>query len=101
MITLNYRGIVKATNAFCEGPFGLRTVTTVGVQGCATGTGTMGEGLEIIRRGAADVMIVGGTDGRISAPATGGFCAMQALFRRSRVRALRSFDFGVRTPASC
>jgi beta-ketoacyl-acyl-carrier-protein synthase II len=62
---------------------------------CATGTQAMGEGLEMIRRGAADVMIVGGTDGCISDFAIGGFCAMRALptsYNDAPERASRPFD---------
>jgi beta-ketoacyl-acyl-carrier-protein synthase II len=57
----------------CLGP-----TITVGTA-CATGTQAVGEGLEMIRRGAADVVIVGGTEGLITDFAIGGFCAMRAL----------------------
>jgi 3-oxoacyl-(acyl-carrier-protein) synthase len=49
----------------------------------------------MIRRGAADVMIVGGTDGCISDFAIGGFCAMRALptsYNDAPERASRPFD---------
>ncbi len=51
---------------------------TVGTA-CATGTQAVGEGAEMIRRGAADVVIAGGTEGLIADFAVGGFCAMRAL----------------------
>ena len=46
---------------------------------CATGTQTLGEGLEMIRRGAADVVIAGGTEALIEEYTIGGFCSMRAL----------------------
>ena len=46
---------------------------------CATGTQTVGEGLEMIRRGAADVVIAGGTEALIEEYTIGGFCSMRAL----------------------
>jgi 3-oxoacyl-[acyl-carrier-protein] synthase II len=62
---------------------------------CATGTQSMGEGLEMIRRGAADVVIVGGTEGLITDFAIGGFCAMRALptrYNDAPEKASRPFD---------
>jgi 3-oxoacyl-[acyl-carrier-protein] synthase II len=46
---------------------------------CATGTQAVGEGAEIIRRGAADLVVTGGTEALIQDFAIGGFCAMRAL----------------------
>jgi len=72
----------------------LGPTTTIGTA-CATGTQAVGEGLEMIRRGAADVMIVGGTEGMIRDFAIGGFCAMRALptgFNDAPERASRPFD---------
>jgi beta-ketoacyl-acyl-carrier-protein synthase II len=46
---------------------------------CATGTQTVGEAAELIRRGAADVVITGGVEALIRDFAIGGFCAMRAL----------------------
>jgi 3-oxoacyl-[acyl-carrier-protein] synthase II len=73
----------------CLGP-----TTTIGTA-CATGTQTVGEGLEIIRRGAADLVIVGGTEGLIADFAIGGFSAMRALpinYNDDPERASRPFD---------
>jgi 3-oxoacyl-[acyl-carrier-protein] synthase II len=73
----------------CLGP-----TTTVGTA-CATGTQAVGEGLEMIRRGAADVVIVGGTEGLIQDFAIGGFCAMRALpinYNDNPEKASRPFD---------
>lgn len=68
--------------------------TTIGTA-CATGTQAVGEGLEMIRRGAADLVIAGGTEGLIADFAIGGFCAMRALptsFNNDPERASRPFD---------
>lgn len=73
----------------CLGP-----TITVGTA-CATGTQAVGEGLEMIRRGAADVVIVGGTEGIIQDFAIGGFCAMRALptnYNQNPEKASRPFD---------
>ncbi|GAB4500921.1 MAG: beta-ketoacyl-ACP synthase II [Anaerolineales bacterium] len=73
----------------CLGP-----TITVGTA-CATGTQAVGEGLEMIRRGAADLVIVGGTEGLIQDYAIGGFCAMRALpvsYNDDPQRASRPFD---------
>ncbi len=73
----------------CLGP-----TITVGTA-CATGTQAVGEGLEMIRRGAADMVIVGGTEGLIQDYAIGGFCAMRALptnYNANPEKASRPFD---------
>lgn len=51
------------------------TITTA----CATGTQSVGEAAEYIRRGAADIVITGGTEAIIKDFSIGGFCAMHAL----------------------
>lgn len=73
----------------CLGPS--MTITTA----CATGTQAVGEGAEVIRRGAADVVITGGTEALIKDFAIGGFCAMRALpvnFNDHPEAASRPFD---------
>jgi 3-oxoacyl-[acyl-carrier-protein] synthase II len=62
---------------------------------CATGTQTIGEGAELIRRGAADVVITGGSEALIRDFAIGGFSAMRALpvsFNDCPEKASRPFD---------
>jgi beta-ketoacyl-acyl-carrier-protein synthase II len=71
------------------GPIG----TTVAA--CATGTQTIGEAAEQIRRGAADMMFAGGVEGLIHFTAIAGFSAMRALtthFNDTPERASRPFD---------
>ena len=65
------------------------------VAACATGTQTIGEGAEFIRRGAADMMLAGGVEGLIHVSAIVGFGAMRALsthFNDAPERASRPFD---------
>ncbi len=61
---------------------------------CATGTQSVGEAAEFIRRGVADVMIAGGVEGFVHEIAIAGFCAMRALSTRNDEpeRASRPFD---------
>lgn len=73
----------------CLGPS--ITVTTA----CATGTQAVGEGAELIRRGSADVVIVGGTEALIADYAIAGFSVMRALptsFNDAPEKASRPFD---------
>ena len=56
----------------------LGPLTTV-VTACASGTQSVGEAAELIRRGAADVVITGGVEATIQDFMIGGFCAMRAL----------------------
>ena len=53
----------------------LNTVVTA----CAAGTQAVGEAAELIRRGAADVVITGGVEGTICDWAIAGFSAVRAL----------------------
>lgn len=46
---------------------------------CATGTQSIGEAAEYIRRGAADIIVAGGVEALIRDYAIGGFSAMRAL----------------------
>lgn len=63
---------------------------------CATGSHTIGEAAAIIRRGQADVMIVGGAEAAIVPMAMAGFENMGALSSRNDepTRASRPFDAG-------
>ncbi len=61
---------------------------------CAASAHAVGEAFEIIRRGAADVMIAGGSEAAITPMGVGGFAAMRALSTRNDEpeRASRPFD---------
>ena len=61
---------------------------------CASGSNAIGEAAEIIRRGAADVMIAGASEASIVALAMGGMNVMGALSTRNDdpERASRPFD---------
>jgi 3-oxoacyl-[acyl-carrier-protein] synthase II len=61
---------------------------------CASGTNAMGEAAEMIRRGAADVMVAGASEAAIVAIAMAGMNVMTALSTRNDdpQRASRPFD---------
>jgi 3-oxoacyl-[acyl-carrier-protein] synthase II len=61
---------------------------------CATGTNALGEAAEMIRRGAADIMLVGSAEAAIVPLAMAGLNAMTALSTRNEApeRASRPFD---------
>ena len=61
---------------------------------CSAGTHAIGDSFKIIERGAADVMIAGGSEAAITPMGVGGFAAMRALSTRNEEpeRASRPFD---------
>ena len=61
---------------------------------CATGNNAIGEAAKIIQRGAAEVMVAGGTEAAILPVAMAGFSVMKALSTRNDApeRASRPFD---------
>jgi 3-oxoacyl-[acyl-carrier-protein] synthase II len=63
---------------------------------CAASNMAIGEGLDAIRLGRADVMLCGGTEAPITEIGIAGFSAMRALSRRNDApgRASRPFDAG-------
>ena len=64
------------------------------VLACATGAEAIAEGLELIRRDDADVVIVGSAEAPITPLSMAGFCAIRAVSRRNDEphRASRPFD---------
>ena len=64
------------------------------VLACATGAEAIAEGLELIRRGDADVVIAGSAEAPITPLSMAGFCAIRAVSRRNNEphRASRPFD---------
>jgi 3-oxoacyl-[acyl-carrier-protein] synthase II len=61
---------------------------------CTTSAHSIGDAYKIIARGAADVMIAGGTEAAITPMGVGGFAAMRALSTRNDApeQASRPFD---------
>jgi 3-oxoacyl-[acyl-carrier-protein] synthase II len=64
------------------------------VLACATGGEAIAEGLEMIRRGDADIVIAGASEAPITPLSMAGFCAIRAISRRNDEphRASRPFD---------
>src|SRR6056297_2202649 len=64
------------------------------VTACASGTHSIGEAAEIIKRGSAKVMIAGGAEASITPSALAGFSSMRALSTRNDepTKASRPFD---------
>jgi 3-oxoacyl-[acyl-carrier-protein] synthase II len=64
------------------------------VTACATGNHALGDAFKIIQRGAADLMVAGGSEAIIDELPIGGFAQMKALSTRNDepTRASRPFD---------
>ncbi len=76
--------------------YGFRGPNSCVSTACATGNHAIGDSLELIKRGAADVMIAGGSEAVITPLTIGGFSSMKALSTRNDEphRASRPFDKG-------
>ncbi len=61
---------------------------------CASSAHAIGEATEMIRRGAADVMLAGGSEAAVTPGSVAGFCALNALSTRNDepTTASRPFD---------
>lgn len=67
------------------------------VSACATGTHAIGEALDVIREGKADVMIAGGSEATITEIGFAGFCSMKAMstqYNDTPEKSSRPFDAG-------
>ncbi len=73
---------------------GAKGYNSTAVTACAASNQGIGEALEVIRRGAADVMLTGGTEAGISQLGLGGFAVMRALSTNNEhpEKASRPFD---------
>src|SRR6187455_2906046 len=73
---------------------GIRGPNYAPVSACATGSHAVGEGAELIRRGAADAVLAGGTESCIHPLILAGFCAMRGLVAEDEdpTKASRPFD---------
>jgi 3-oxoacyl-[acyl-carrier-protein] synthase II len=73
---------------------GVRGPNYAVVSACATGSHAIGEGAELVKRGDADVILAGGTEGCIHPLILAGFCMMRglAIGNGDPPRAARPFD---------
>jgi 3-oxoacyl-[acyl-carrier-protein] synthase II len=73
---------------------GLKGLNYAIVSACATGSHTIGEAAELVKRGAADAVIAGGTEACIDPLMLAGFTAMRGLAAEEEHpwRASRPFD---------
>ncbi len=75
--------------------FGLMGYNNTVTTACAAGTQAIGDAVEILRRGAADMMLAGGTEAGICELGLAGFASMRALtsgYNDTPERASRPFD---------
>jgi len=74
--------------------FGAKGPNSATCTACTASAHAIGDAFEIIRRGAADAMIAGGSEAAVCAMGVGGFGAMRALSTRNDdpERASRPFD---------
>ena len=76
--------------------FGARGYSTTIQTACASGSQAIGEAAEVIRRGAAEVMIAGGSEAAVCELGLASFCVIRALSSRNAdpTAASRPFDAG-------
>jgi 3-oxoacyl-[acyl-carrier-protein] synthase II len=75
--------LVDTAGALVAIDLGIRGPNFAIVSACATGTNSIGEAAEYIKRGDADVALAGGTDAPLFAVAIAGFNIMGVLSRRN------------------
>ena len=73
--------------------FGAKGPNSATCTACSASAHAIGDALEIIRRGRADVMIAGGSESAITPMGVGGFAAMRALSTRNDDPAIASRPF--------
>jgi 3-oxoacyl-[acyl-carrier-protein] synthase II len=86
--------LVDAASGQIAIALGFRGPNYAPVSACATGSHAIGEGAELIRRGAADAVLAGGTEACLSPLILAGFCSMRGLVAEEEdpTRASRPFD---------
>ena len=74
--------------------FGLTGFSSTITTACAAATQAIGEAVEVIRLGKAEVMVAGGSEAAITPTGVAGFCVMKALTTRNDepTKASRPFD---------
>jgi len=75
--------MANAASAQVSMQFGLKGPSLTHVSACASSSHAIGEGGDIIRRGQADVMVVGGSEAAVLAIGIAAFSAMHATSRRN------------------
>ena len=86
--------MANAASAQVSMQFGLKGPSLTHVSACASSSHAIGEGGDIIRRGQADVMVVGGSEAAVLALGIAAFSSMHATSRRNDApeAASRPFD---------
>lgn len=86
--------IANMASGYVSMQIGAKGPNSAAVSACATGTHSIGDATEIIRRGHADVMIAGGSEATITPLAFAGFGNMKALSTHNEEpkKASRPFD---------
>jgi 3-oxoacyl-[acyl-carrier-protein] synthase II len=88
--------IVNMTAGLISMRFGFTGPNLAVATACTTGAHSIGESAALIARGAADVMVAGGSEAAITPLAFAGFCAARAMSTRNDdpTRASRPWDRG-------
>ena len=86
--------IVNEASGHVAMAFGLKGPNSCVATACASGSHAIGDAFKILERGAAEVMVCGGTESCITAMGVGGFCALKGLSTRNDEpdKASRPFD---------
>jgi 3-oxoacyl-[acyl-carrier-protein] synthase II len=86
--------LIDTTTSHIATMFGIRGINHCIVSACASGTHSIGEAAEVIKRDEADVIVAGGTESSMVPVILAGFCAMRALVdeREDPTRASRPFN---------
>jgi len=89
-------GIANMSAGMISVYHGARGPNICHVTACASGSHAIGEGAQLIARGQADAMIVGGAEAPILGVTVAGFASMKALSTRNEApgQASRPFDRG-------
>ncbi|MBC7835537.1 MAG: beta-ketoacyl-ACP synthase II [Phycisphaerales bacterium] len=90
------RLMANAATGMISIKYGLRGPGTTHVTACASSGHALGDALELLRRGRADVIIGGGAEAAVSPLCVGAFMTMKALSQRNDdpAKASRPFDRG-------
>lgn len=86
--------IVNMASGWVAISLGVKGPNSAVATACASGAHAIGDAFKIIQRGAAEVMVAGGTESCICQTGVGAFCAMKALSTRNDEpeKASRPFD---------